>query len=578
MLKHAPTGYMEPANLSTFWSAVFVNELYRNGLRHAVLSPGSRSTPLTMAFALHPGIESHVVLDERSAGFIALGIGMQSGKPAALVCTSGTAVANYLPSVVEAHMSGVPMLVLSADRPPNLRNIGANQAIRQSGIFGSYAIFEHDTGEPVSTPSDFRRLEILASQAWQASVNHPGTAHLNFPFRKPLEPEATFRQALSAYYSGALQEREEAVTTGYVPDWSIPEYVLKTLADSRKPVVIAGPLPQRGVLPELLNWFQESGIPVLQEAAAGTSGTLADIPGFNAYLKHASYRDHLAPDLIIRLGAAPVGKGLELYLSTHHRVKNIRFETGNAWADPFQTGGLRISIPAVAHAVELPPALVNIEPKWKQQWLEVSSDWVALRTRVLAPAPTLRDGDVYPAVLRHSDASMLFMISNSFAARDADIFGMPGLSGHRVYMNRGASGIDGITSTAAGIALSSGRPVTLITGDLAFLHDATALLTVSQLPPHARVRIIVINNGGGSIFRMLPVYEPSDWFTRYFETPQQVQLPDLSKAFGLNTVEANSVASLEAALTQDDVADVIICHTDADESMNQRQSLWNPFG
>lgn len=570
----APNRFEQPQNLSTYWCAVFVNELYRNGLRHAVISPGSRSTPLTLAFALHPHIHSQVVVDERSAGFVALGIAMKSREPAALVCTSGTAVANYLPSVVEAHMSGVPMLVLSADRPPNLRNIGANQAIRQNGIFGSYAVFEHDAGEPVNSANDFRRLEILASQAWEASISLAGAAHINFPFRKPLEPEADFRAELPAYFEKSLETNPDPVSRALKQTWSVPLQVTEQLSRVNRPIVIAGPMPQDGLLQKILDSFEKTGIPVLREAAAGLSHAEEHIVGFNAFLKDPLKRKELKPDLIIRLGAAPVGKGLELYLGELNGVPTIRFEMGSAWSDPFQNGGQRISVPP--GPCELSPAALPVftHTAWQQKWKDQSEAALNKRNNLAADKTNLRDGDVYSAVLKHTTLPQIFMISNSFAARDADHFAAPELLRHEVYMNRGASGIDGITSTAAGLALAGEKPVTLITGDLAFLHDTTALLTINQLPAGKRMRIIVVNNNGGSIFRMLPVYEPADWFTRFFETPQNVQLGALAKAFHIETSEANSHEELEICLKNDAAIQIIICNTHPDLSMKQREALW----
>jgi 2-succinyl-5-enolpyruvyl-6-hydroxy-3-cyclohexene-1-carboxylate synthase len=539
-----------------------------------VISPGSRSTPLTLAFAAHPFITSHVVVDERSAGFIALGIGMKSSSPAALVCTSGTAVANYLPAVVEAHMSGIPMLVLSADRPPSMRNIGANQAIRQAGIFGNYAGFEHDAGEPMNSDSDFRRLEILASQAWNLSTSLPGVAHINFPFRKPLEPDASFRESLPCYYEAALQLRMQSVTHRPAQTWTPPAEVLYQLSQAIRPVIIAGPLPHHGVLSELLVELEKTGTPVLREAAAGKSTVPSRINGFNSFLKSGKLRQELEPDLIIRLGAAPVGKGLELYLTTHKHIPVVCFEMGNAWADPYQNGGMRVSIPAGNYTLHLSKLPYFKNDAWMSKWQSVSTAWLSRRTKGLKGGLLLRDGDVYGAVLKNTTAPSIFMISNSFAARDADLFGMPELAAHDIFMNRGASGIDGITSTAAGLAIASDLPVTLITGDLAFLHDTTALLSVSRLAPGKKLRIIVINNAGGSIFRMLPVYELSEWFTRFFETPQSADLPALARAFGINTHEVNTLEELNEALRTNTDIQVIVCNTDAELSMNQREMLW----
>lgn len=566
-------------NFSTFWSAVFVNELYRNGLRHVVLSPGSRSTPLTLAFAAHPHIKHHVVLDERSAAYIALGIGMKSKNPAAVVCTSGTAVANYLPAVVEARMSGVPMLILSADRPPNLRNIGANQAIRQTHIFGDYAVFNHDAGEPVDSPGDLRRLQILANQAWFSSIDQAGASHINFPFRKPLEPTKAFRENLASYYINALAEISKPLTGFGEPHWEVPAALNELIEAAERPVVVAGPLQKSGTLSMLLNHLKRSGIPTLAEAGASDieQYTEPSLSGFNAFLKSAETRKKLAPDLIIRLGASPVGKGLELYLSDYKDVNCIRFETGSAWSDPTMIGGLRISVPPQSSVFNGPELPVFSGQSWQEEWKNIADEWIEKRNAIVLSDESFTDGDVYPVVAASLNEPHSVMISNSFAARDVDLFGMPDFAKHDIYMNRGASGIDGVTSTAVGLAIASEKPVLLITGDLAFLHDTTALLSANRLKSGQNLRIIVINNAGGSIFRMLPVYEPEQWFTELFETPQQASLPNLSAAFGLDTSEANTATELKNILAKHNAANVqvIICNTNVAESMIQRQRLWN---
>lgn len=571
--------FSDTANLPTAWSACFANELYRCGLRHAIISPGSRSTPLALAFAAHPHIQTHVVLDERSAAFIGLGIGKATGKPAALICTSGTAVANYYPAVVEARMSGVPLLILSADRPPSLRQVGANQAIRQQGIFGSYTVFDHDAGEPVARGEDIRRLEILANQAWNSSTHHGGPVQVNFPFRKPLEPTATFRESLPGFYTETLEERPYPRTTTAPAQWRLPAAVFQTIARSRRPVVIAGTVPPFGLLPEILDMFSGQGIPLLCEAGASTARKSGEehISGFNAFLRGASVRARLQPDLIIQIGSAPSGKGLEHYLQEYRDVPQLHFQSNALWADPSLSNSVTVQVPANAELVRVP--LTKYIPEgWLSDWQHISREYLAHRDSSLDQATALRDGDVHSCVAASMHAPEVLMISNSFPARDADLFAMPAFSKHIVFMNRGASGIDGITSTAAGLSLAGNQPVSLITGDLAFLHDLTALLSAPALQ-RVTLRVIVINNQGGQIFRMLPVYEPSSWFTQLFETPQNVDFGSLGQAFGIRTTEVVTKSQLEAALKQPrgNGIEIIICHTSPDASMLQRRQLWDAW-
>lgn len=232
----------EDGNFTFLWALEFVKELANNGLEHVVLSPGSRSTPLTMAFSLHPDIQKHVVLDERSAGFIALGIGKSTGKPAALVCTSGTAAANYYPAVIESRMSGTPLLILTADRPPQLRAIGASQAIDQIKLFGDYPVFFFEGGEPVRKQVDINRLKLLACQTFQDSIIWKGPAHVNFAFRKPLEPTPEFykEQRDELNKSGKSLPKATILRASDSRE-SLPEEVIDIIQQAVNPVVIAGP-------------------------------------------------------------------------------------------------------------------------------------------------------------------------------------------------------------------------------------------------------------------------------------------------------------------------------------------------
>jgi len=566
-----------PRNSGITWSAVLVRELYRCGLRHAVISPGSRSTPLALAFALHDGIQKHVILDERAAGFFGLGIGLESGHPAVLICTSGTAVANYLPAVVEARMSRVPLIVLSADRPPFQRELGANQTIRQSGLFGDHVIFSFDTGEPVLILNDINRLSVLANQIWYSSVQQGGPVHINLPFRKPLEPESEAMAELQAYYSetsAAPYTQNNSQTS-----WSIPDAIISLLKVAKRPVIIAPHNSGQQNLGDITRFFLEHNLPVLGEPGCvhnhpDACETL--LPGAANYLKNESIRTKLKPDLIIRVGGEPIAKGLELYLQTHSSTNLIRFESEQIWSDASLLGGTRVTVPrnAVINTPENLELDTNSITVWKHQWINHSHRWIQTRANTETMPVDFRDGDVYRTVIPFLDTQHNIMISNSFPARDAETFGAPEIYAHNVFMNRGASGIDGINSTALGIAQSSELPVVLFTGDLAYLHDTGGLANHHNL--NVRFQIIVVDNGGGSIFRMLPVYKPSEWFTTYFETPQNVDLAGVAKAFGYEVSVVTTVESLKLALQKhkNHSKSIIICQTNAEASIKQRNELW----
>jgi 2-succinyl-5-enolpyruvyl-6-hydroxy-3-cyclohexene-1-carboxylate synthase len=566
---------INPHNLPTHWAAHFVDALASLGLKHVVISPGSRSTPLTLAFAQHPHIQKHVVLDERSAGFIALGIGHESGIPAALVCTSGTAVANYLPAVIEAKMSGVPMMVLSADRPPMHRNVGANQAIDQSNLFGGYSVFFTDVGEPKETSADTNFIEMVAKQAITDAKQLGGASHINFPFRKPFEPDPSFFEQLPSYYN-QLAAKRRTIAREEV-SFSLPDAFYEKLISANKPVVLAGPLQGNHHLAHISKHLQKLGVPVLFEAGGMSDGVSNSIiAGFNSFLKHAQYREVLAPDLIIRIGAMPTGKGLDDYLIHHKNVQNIWVGDSLRWSNAHLVD--QITIPVTRFDV-LGEPIVQANKQWitwLNTWKSVSEQYLGNRKKVMGLEDSkLTDGSVYSILGKHIGNQTLF-VSNSFPARDIDNFGLPELGNRKIYMNRGASGIDGVTSTALGVALSNGSGNILLTGDLAFLHDLNALLAANKTS-NCNLTIIVINNDGGSIFRMLPVFKASDWFTNYFETPQKAQIEDLCKGFGIEYQRASTQSELSAAFSSlTNGIKVIECKTDTTLSMKQRKSLEIP--
>lgn len=563
---------IKPHNLPTQWAAHFVDALASLGLKHVVISPGSRSTPLTLAFAQHPDIQKHVVLDERSAGFIALGIGLESGIPAALVCTSGTAVANYLPAVIEAKMSGVPMMVLSADRPQMHRNVGANQAIDQSNLFGVYSVFFTDVGEPKETTADINFIEMVAKKAFSSSTQFGGAAHINFPFRKPFEPESSFFEQLPSYYNQLAAKRRTSAREEIT--FSLPDAFYTRLFNTKNPVVLAGPLQGNNHLAQISKHLQKLGVPVLFEAGGMSDGvTNTIIAGFNSFLKHAEYREILTPDLIIRIGAMPTGKGLDDYLVHHKTVQNIWLGDPLRWSNAHLVD--QISIPVTKFDVLGEPIMqVNKQwITWLDTWNSVSEKFLKNRKKVISSeVSNLTDGSVYTTLAKSIGNQSLF-VSNSFPARDIDNFGLPELGNRKIFMNRGASGIDGVTSTALGVSLSNGSDNILLTGDLAFLHDINALLTANKTSS-CNLTIVVINNEGGSIFRMLPVYQTSDWFTNYFETPQKAQIDDLCKSFGIEYLRVTTQSKLSDAFSSlTKGIKVIECKTDPSLSMKQRKSL-----
>lgn len=564
----------EVHNEQTFWSAIFISELYNLGLRHVIISPGSRSAPLALAFATHPGIKKHVVLDERSAAYIALGIGMKSGRPAALVCTSGTAVANYFPAVIESKLSEIPLLVLSADRPADEREAGANQAIDQIQLFGNKSVYFDNIKIQNSTTESLTILRNVAQNAWNFSINFGGCSHINFPFRKPLEPDADFLNKLGAWYPG---QHAPTIKSGTLENISLDADVIGLLNRSKRPVIVCGPSKNTHAVSMMVEYFSKFPIPILIEPgstnrALALSNNATIVPHFNAFLRKESNYLELAPDLIIKIGGEPVGKGVELFLSYHNMVQSIHFHSYTKISNPAKLPQIRIPINnGVLESIK--PELVP-EESWLSKWIAYGQTASDNKSHFSKTSGRFKDGDVHTILTKFLTDHDMLMVSNSFPVRDLDLFGMPEVGQNVVFMNRGASGIDGVTSTAIGISLASDRPIYLITGDLAFLHDLNALLSLKLV--NARFIIIVINNNGGSIFRMLPAKKLNAYFEDYFETPQHMDIQKICSSFNVDSFKVKDSDGFHDVLRTNtfDKPAVIECITDAQLSMQQRFNIW----
>lgn len=571
---------MEHGNLTFQWSLNFIHELVTNGLEHIVVSPGSRSTPLTLAAASVNRVEKHVVLDERSAGFMALGIGKATGKPAALICTSGTAAANYYPAVIEARMAGVPLLILTADRPPQLRAVGASQAIDQIKLYGDYPLMFFEVGEPQSDPEDLERLRLLACQAYSKSKTYRGPVHLNFAFRKPLEPNIEYLEKATKELHNSVSTKQSPKTLNYTETQLIdlPEEIKREISHAKRPLVIAGPSGHNHHYRSALAFSKEWSIPLIAESPSQLSSYSSSgnqILGFDAFLRSDEIRNELKPDLILRFGDQPISKGLELYLKHHKDTFHILFSNHPEWQDA--TFSIDYRIDASPDTVGFGELNLSIEENWLTKWQNYRDHFLNLREKVLKNEDVLTDGVIYHQIGEVITGSENIFLSNSFPVRDFDLFAVPVRGNHPFFINRGASGIDGVISTSIGATISSKRNGILFIGDLAFLHDSNALLSNKFLQNKQTLVIVVLNNRGGNIFRMLPVYEHKKYFDTYFETPQDTAIKKLAEAHHLGYRRVQYQSSLPASfkeLSKQTGIQILECITDSEKSMEQRKALW----
>jgi len=577
---------MSRAAANTTWAASFADELARTGVREIVLAPGSRSTPLVLAFARDGRFRMRVHVDERSAAFFALGVGRASGRPAAVVTTSGTAAANLLPAVVESSQSEVPLLLLTADRPHRLRDADANQAIDQVRLFGSYVRAFHEVAPPVLEDAELRHLRTLACRAVaDALFPAAGPVHLNFPFDKPLEPTSV----------PADFAREHPLAAGGRPDGAPFVEVAQPratasdadLADlvaalaSGEGVVVAGPSaePDR-VGPAALALAAATGFPLLADplsgARFGPDAGAHVVAAYDLFLRSPAVAERLAPSVVLRVGASPTSAPVVEWLLRHVGVPHLVVDDGARWKDHTSTASLYLRSDA---AGTLEAAAARVGRRASHEWTELwrAAEGAALDALTGEGGPA-HEGDIWPAVLAATPGDGTVFVSSSMPVRDLDAFGSPRPEPLTVLGNRGASGIDGIVSTAFGVASQRPGPTVCVIGDLAFFHDQNGLLWSREAD--APVVFVLVDNDGGGIFHMLPVAAHEPHFTPLVVTPHGL---DMRRAAELHGLELRDVAvpdleeALRAALSQGRTT-VLRVRTDRVESHRRRLEIANAVG
>ena len=505
--------------------------LFALGLRHAVVSPGSRSTPLAAALADLSGLDLTVALDERSAGFHALGIAKATRRPVVLLCTSGTAAANYLPAVIEARLSGIPLLVLTADRPAELRECHSGQTIRQVGIFGSYPVWETETAVPSSDLSQLRSARQTFVDAWQRAQGPlAGPVHLNLPFRDPLAPsiaEAGFRLP-KGFDLETFCDVPEPLTL--VPQIK-PLDVVSRVLGAEFGVIIVGPHApaNRAQLAAAIRELAGlTGWPVLVDGAGTLRGDLVDsgvlVASYDLILRDAKAQKMLRPDAVIRLFDLPTSKTLRAWLADTD-VPTVLVGRPGENTDPVHSQWTRLDAELVPGGAGASLALSPLQKLWRQHETKALR-----RLQKTSGVAWSFEGCAIPLLADALEANDRLFVGSSMPIRDLEWFWHPTKPGAEIFCNRGANGIDGTVSTALGVA-RDGRRTFLLCGDLAFLHDSNALLLAKDFG--GSLTIVVINNDGGGIFNHLPVASSKN-FEKLWGTPQGVSLGKLCSAFGVS--------------------------------------------
>ncbi|MBA9029042.1 2-succinyl-5-enolpyruvyl-6-hydroxy-3-cyclohexene-1-carboxylic-acid synthase [Peribacillus huizhouensis] len=507
---------MNDRDTLTAYVAAFVDELARNQINDVVVSPGSRSTPLALLLAEHPEIKIHINVDERSAAFFALGLAKAMKKPVAMLCTSGTATANYYPAIVEAFYSRVPLIVLTADRPHELRDVGAPQTINQIGMYGNHVKWFVEMALPESSMSMIRYARTICARAVATAANEPaGPVHLNFPLREPLIPNLAEaekyrqeKQATVAIEPGALTLSTNQLAA-----------IAKEIGQAKRGLIICGDLKNNGMKEAVTELGETLGFPILadplSQLRSGQHSFSNVIDCYDTFLRDEQVIEAFHPDVILRFGAMPVSKPLLLWLKKQ-QAQYFVIDGGAGFRDPSGLATHMVYSEEEKFCRDLVERLhKNLDQGWLQRWVKVN-EATKHALRSIANEEELDEGKLFYHLNELMPEHSHLFVGNSMPIRDLDTFFFSNNKNVEIYANRGANGIDGIVSTALGVSTVKEKTV-LVIGDLSFFHDMNGLLAGKLQGQN--LTILVINNDGGGIFSFLSQASEKEYFEVLFGTP-----------------------------------------------------------
>jgi 2-succinyl-5-enolpyruvyl-6-hydroxy-3-cyclohexene-1-carboxylate synthase len=547
---------MDPTNANTALASAFAEELARGGLRLAVVSPGSRSTPLAVALWRQPEIEVTVIVDERSAGFFALGAAQASGEPVALLCTSGTALVNYHPAVVEADESGIPLLVLSADRPPELRGIGAGQTIDQIKTFGSSVRWFNEVGTHEADDSGLLHYRSVACRALSKARGEvrPGPVHLNLPWREPLTP-VPVEGAVTATEPLALEGRGERPLTAITridlePSVFLLDEMAGHIGDAISGVIVAGRQLDPELREPLAHLARVSGFPILADPTSqlrcGPHDRSHVVAAYDLLLRDEHFARSVVPELVLRFGEMPTSKPLRAWIS-ESGADEIVIDPYGDWNEPTDRAAAILRADPTELASGWAARLEGLEGRERplpDRWLEAERAAQRALDAALGDENAITEPALHRALgAAHCDGDLVYT-SSSMPIRDQETFVAPSTTNALFLSNRGANGIDGLISSGIGAARASGRPTTIVTGDLGLLHDLGGLAALREVS--TPVRIVVIDNAGGGIFHFLPqeAAMPEEEFEALLGTPRGIDAGKAAALFDLPHRRLESLADL----------------------------------
>jgi len=564
---------MVPAeNLLSEWSSLLLSSLADAGVRDIVMSPGSRSTPFVAAALREPRLRLHDVIDERAAAFMALGQARATGEPSVLLCTSGSAAAHYFPAIIEANASGLPLIVLTADRPLELMDCGAAQTTDQTKLFGQHVRSFFDLGAPDGAALSLRALRRSALQAHVAS-RYPvaGAVHINARARKPLEPTTDVTseagRSLAAEVARVRARPMAQVTLPRsLPDRAALAALADRCANAERGLLVCGPLPATfRAMDAVFELARRSGFPLLSELPSQLRLGLAPsevvvCDGFDAVLRVPSFRRRCAADLIVHLGASPTSTSWEIYSEAHPNAERVIL-SGHGWIDPASMGSQLV----FGDPTEIVPALVELLPPrrtpptaWEETFARAGASYREAVDELLATEQDLTEGRCARIVTELIPDGSALMLGNSLPIRTAEAFARRrDVADVAVFSQRGVNGIDGLVAGSVGAARALERPFTLYIGDVSLLHDLSSLMLARDLS-HPFV-VVVVQNGGGRIFEQLPLGRGASESTpgvrhlyertlAHISTPHSIRFEHAAALFGHDYAHVTTGSALTAAL------------------------------
>jgi 2-succinyl-5-enolpyruvyl-6-hydroxy-3-cyclohexene-1-carboxylate synthase len=597
-----PTSTQQANNPTYAYVNAFVDELQRAGLYNVVICPGSRSTPLAIAFVSHPALKVWMHIDERSAAFFALGMAKRLAQPVALLCTSGTAAANFFPAIVEARLTHVPLLVLTADRPPELRENGAPQAIDQNRLYGAHVKWFMELALPEATNASLRYIRTLADRATALTLATPaGPVHLNFPFREPLTPDPIPDQPLPP-----LLQRDPIAWEGRpnnspfieVHDAPLALPSAQTIADLARQItvherglIIAGPYDKPELIGPLTHLAAQAGYPILADPLSqlrcGPHDRSHVLSSYDAFLRIDDFLEQNDPAFILRFGAMPTAKPLLLYIKRYKDCPQVIVDAHGGWDEPTQLASELIHADPVALCEALITALAQRDSEkrhksaWLKGWQQADNITRTSLQSAISDFTEPFEGRVFSELAQLLPEDAALFVGNSMPVRDLDTFFWGGEKRIRIAGNRGANGIDGVVSSALGFSAGaqSNKPAVLVIGDLSFLHDLNGLLAarLHQL----NLVIVLINNDGGGIFSFLPQAAHPEHFEQLFGTPTGIDFGAAIGMYGGRYQQVGDWESFRQAVQKGMISGglhVVEVVTKRESNVSMHRALWRTVG